>query len=402
MEFVKPEGKVQPPQTGCKKSKQKFLASNLAETFYVPSTARGKFDCSYRPTDSILNIVVRLKATFDSISSEGQLQIKTNLSQGVPQYWDGACTFRCMRHGWTDITVQPRFSVDFGSPSHFKLVITPEDERAKGKLTRECRGFVSMNQVTSPKAEDRAELRDFQTREFNHAAGGMLNAGNDREFLEKALKGCGATIEEKVRNVPIAVLPFGDSSSEASALEPVMRAFVTAANKQTRGSHPVPVLVKGFVKMSEPEALAVRRAQAVQTFLKMTAALKNPVNIAAENGTGKPAVEVSIDHTYEGGFITGEREFQYNVAAHEFGHMIGLPDEYENPDTGAKAIVKKNFQALLHRAGLRGPEFPSHNSSMMSDGMTMMPWHYVTAWEALAYLTRGFLAPGDWTINVPG
>ncbi|MGH9613613.1 MAG: hypothetical protein ACRD4P_11090, partial [Bryobacteraceae bacterium] len=163
------------PQTGCKKGKQKFLVSSFEQSFFVPSTARGKFDCSYRPTTGNLYINVKLSATFGGsffewFSGEEESRLKTDLSDGVPAYWNGPCTLRCTRHGWTDIVVQPVFGVTFGSSgSHFKLVITREDERSRtNPHGRECRGFVSMNQVTGVDAQDRVELRDFQTREFNH------------------------------------------------------------------------------------------------------------------------------------------------------------------------------------------------------------------------------------------
>ncbi len=144
----------------------------------MPSTARGKFDCSYSPRTGILDITVRLCPTFgggffESFRSDEQETIRRNLIESVPVYWRGRCTFRCTRHGWTDIVVRPVFSVEIGGGnSHFKMIVSHEDEKAKkNPHGRECRGFVSMNQVESPGATDRLELRDFQTREFNHTVG---------------------------------------------------------------------------------------------------------------------------------------------------------------------------------------------------------------------------------------
>ena len=37
-------------------------------------------------------------------------------------------------------------------------------------------------------------------------------------------------------------------------------------------------------------------------------------------------------------FQRGEKTYDYNVGAHEFGHLLGLPDEYENPVAGARRI----------------------------------------------------------------
>ncbi len=395
------------PQTGCKKGKQKFLASSFEQSFFVPSTARGKFDCSYRPTTGRLYITVKLSATFGGsffewFSGAEQASLKSDLSDGVPVYWDGKCTLRCTRHGWTDIAVQPVFAVTFGSSgSHFKLIISREDELAKSNPHgRECRGFVSMNQVQGSDVQDRVELRDFQTREFNHTVGGLLTAGNDRSFLEDALTACGATVERRgADRIVTAIFPFANVSTDTAAIAAHLREFVRRVNLQLTGSHPVPVVVKGFIRVPEAPDLARQRADAVRTILT-TAAIKNPVTVDPVSYSGNPSVEITIDRTYENAFATGGNQFQYNVAAHEFGHMIGLPDEYENPTTGPKFVVKTNYLALVGRAGLLPPVFPSHTSSMMSDGMTMMGWHYVTAWEALAALTRDFLNENEWAIHV--
>ena len=393
------------PPTGCLKSKERFLQTAFEQRFFVPATARGKFDCTYHPGNGILRVTVRLNAEFGGFldfSGGEKEDIKNALAASVPRYWDGKCTLRCVRHGWTDIVVRPEFAVEFGYfGSHFKLVITRESEKAKTSPSgRECRGFVSLEQVTNPSAYDRVELRDFQTSDFNHNVGGLLTAGNDREFLENALAQCGAALVERPPAAPRASLPFGGFSTETAALGNVLNAFAVAANRQLTGSHPIPVLLKGFANTTEPVQLATRRAEAIRAFLKDTARLKNPIVILPA-GSGKAAVEISIDRAYEQSFITNQQQFQYNVAAHEFGHLIGLPDEYENPDAGSKKIVKDNYLALVHRAGQLAPTFPSHTSSMMSDGMTLMPWHFVTVWDALCYMTREFVDPNEWTIHVP-
>lgn len=395
------------PQTGCKKGKQKFLASSFEIAPFVPSTGRGKFDCSYRPTTGNLYITVKLSATFGGsfmewFSSSEQARLKADLSAGVPACWNGPCTLRCTRHGWTDIVVQPVFAVTFGSTgSHFKLVISREDERSRNNPHgRECRGFVSMNQVQGINEQDRVELRDFQTREFNHTVGGLLTAGNDREFLERALAACGATTEARGGDrATVGIFPFASTSVDPSPIAAHLREFARRVNLQLAGSHPVPVVIKGFIRVPEAPDLARQRADAVRVILT-TAGIKNPLTVDPVNYSGNPCVEISIDRAYENSFSTGVNQFQYNVAAHEFGHMIGLPDEYEDATMGPKLTVKNNYLNLVHRAGLLPPRFPSHTSSMMSDGMTLMNWHYVTAWEALTALTHDFLGHNEWAIHV--
>ncbi len=394
-------------QTGCKKGKQKFLASTFKKAHFVPATASGKFDCSYSPTSGRLDITVKLCATFGGdlfewFSSAEKTRIMSDLENGVPTYWNGPCTLHCTRHGWTDIVARPVFAVTFGSSaSHFKMVVSRESELAKSNPHgRECRGFVSTNQVQGIDEQDRVELRDFQTREFNHSVGGLQTSGNDREFLEKALEDCGVTIERRgADRAPVGIFPFPSASADAASITARLQDFARRVNLQLRGSHPIPVVIKGFIRPPEAPDLARQRADAVRTILT-TAAIKNPLTVDPVAYGGSPSVEISVDRSYEAAFLTGASQFPYNVAAHEFGHMIGLPDEYEDATTGAKLIVKTNYLRLVHRAGLRPPSFPSHTSSMMSDGMTLMAWHYVTAWDALAVLTHDFLDENEWEIRV--
>jgi len=395
--------------TGCRRTKDHFLAESFAYDPFVPATGRGKFDVKYSPRTGHLNITVRMSAEFEAgfLDFFGPLEkgrLKDAFREAVPRYWNGQCQFHCTRHGWTDISVSPRFAVDFqDTSSHFRMVMTRESEASRtNPHMRECRGFVSLNQVTKAPGKDRLEVRDFQVSDFNHKLGGATTASNDRQALEAALRGSGATIALAGAQ-PVATLTFTPNSADAAAFQPVLQQFVTVANRQLKGSHLIPVELKGFTTATESAALAGQRATAVQTLLTGMH-LKNPTAIEAP-GAGKAAVEIKIDRDYEDSFTRGERDFEYNVAAHEYGHMIGLPDEYENPEIGdadvvarAKASVKRDFLALAGRARVIAPTFPSHTSSMMSDGMTPMIWHYITAWEALVHLTGQYLEPDEWEI----
>jgi len=395
--------------TGCGRTKESFLAASFEHDPFVPATGRGKFSAKYAPRTGHLNISVRLSAEFEAgwLDFFGPFEksaLKESFREAVPRYWSGQCQFHCTRHGWTDINVAPRFGVEFqDTSSHFRMVMTRESEQSRtNPHMRECRGFVSLNQVTGAPGKDRMEVRDFQVSDFNHKLGGATTASNDRVALETALRQSGATVAV-VATQPVATLTFADGSNNAAGFQGILQQFVTVANRQLKGSHPVPVLLKGFANATEAGALAGQRASAVETILTGLN-LKNPVTLEAA-GAGKAAVEMKIDRAYEDSFTRDERAFQYNVAAHEYGHMIGLPDEYENPQMGdadvvsrAKASVKRDFLALAGQAQVAIPVFPSHTSSMMSDGMTPMIWHYVTAWQALTYLTSQYLEPDEWEI----
>jgi hypothetical protein len=81
---------------------------------------------------------------------------------------------------------------------------------------------------------------------------------------------------------PVAgAIPFVDNDATLSlAAGTLLTDFTREVNKQIPESHPIPLYLKGCA------------------------------------------------NAYESGV------FAYNVAVHEFGHMLGLPDEYENPWLG--------------------------------------------------------------------
>jgi hypothetical protein len=86
----------------------------------------------------------------------------------------------------------------------------------------------------------------------------------------------------------------------------------------------------------------------------------------------------------------------HNIFSHEFGHMIGLPDEYDNETdlgTGPGTRQAGNVE-LMNKYGLDHPEWAKHTQSLMSDGTQLFKRHFVTVWEALERMTAKLL-PGS-------
>lgn len=118
------------------------------------------------------------------------------------------------------------------------------------------------------------------------------------------------------------------------------------------------------------------------------------------------------------------------AAAHEFGHMLGLQDEYyclskqggdkmselhfidgseqqkwesfayrgANPAADRGAAGQAAFIDLCYRARVDIPAFGQHTISIMSAGSDFYPWHFVTLWSAAVEATRGVADEGDWSI----
>ena len=129
--------------------------------------------------------------------------------------------------------------------------------------------------------------------------------------------------------------------------------------------------------------------------------------------------------------ILANRGFNQYVIAHEFGHMLGLPDEYaclveeskdlvgsmdficepnkfssetwykfQRPASGIflKANATKSnqvkFLELCRRAGVEAPIFGRKTLSLMSAGTELRQYHALTLWECLCKMTK----TTDWKI----
>ena len=80
--------------------------------------------------------------------------------------------------------------------------------------------------------------------------------------------------------------------------------------------------------------------------------------------------------------------------------MLGLPEVFQNNTTGVLGAQQTLYSGLVTAAGVPGPAvWGVDTASQMSNGIDVLPRHYVTLWEALGRMTAPDIAQSEWSIS---
>ncbi|WP_217922982.1 OmpA family protein [Miltoncostaea oceani] len=168
---------------------------------------------------------------------------------------------------------------------------------------------------------------------------------------------------------------------------------------------PFPVTVTGHASAEGEEernfTLSRRRADAVADAIVKGSPHRTPeVRAEGEAGAAPDDPAWRIVRITVGAF-----EATRTVVVHEFGHMLGLDDEYPTEDpavpggpaTARPVGARPDHSALAERL-IPGqqPIQAHHDESIMSNGDEVRPYHYVTFLEALGTITG---TTGTWGVR---
>jgi hypothetical protein len=408
------------PATGCQhaNAEERLRADFLNRTFilphFVPGTGRGNINCTYLPRQGVMKVDLHVYLDFQTNSkfswwsASERESYKTNCLKAITDNWNGCATLVCIKPRWDEIpAVRLEFGVTFQDRldrANYNIAIMKDEEpygiNGLGEKTLKCSAYIGMQQILTknPSATITGQLQSFQVRTLNLLAAAKSIGRDERERLAKALKETNA-----------GTIPFPHNSDK-----PTDEGKLTVTNfswKAKQGLLPntpsIPIKVTGAAAADEtnPPQLAKARADAIEKLLKgfnvpHTRELSvGPSLAGGQMGT----VTIAIDKTFEDD-LSNYDEANYNIFAHEFGHMLGLPDEYLNEEGLAernpKVVMQKGLIDLAAAARVNVPTFGKATTSIMSYGRDLMQCHFLTLWEALGVMTRNYVAPGDWKIHI--
>lgn len=421
--------------------------ANAQGTTITPRTGKGGFNARYNPQDMTLTITLNIGMNFvngmnitgnrvtavESSMNDSAVQINRMLSRlrgrarqtaldqvreqwqwtgnadpritqwmasyrnNVTQAWSTAGTglvFECTRPGWNSQIARVNVVVNTTNITSVAVgaaIPGPQPVHCQANIYKTPDADVFGANVEPGS-------RTSATDQFLHLGSGQVTA---RSFLLNQSVQFGSnsdTLSPSARNLLTRWIISFQSAAGTAGSSITITGRSSATGERTEAGR------------RRNQQLAENRARAVENFLKTTSVegstLRNAntrissVTFPGTTGAGEGREWRRVDISVAGG--QGQ-----NIAAHEFGHMIGLGDEYAstpardaagniitdaNGDpitrglisgTGGDVGARTEHDALARQMGLSNGAVFENNDNIMSLGSTVRPQHYVTFFQAL-------------------
>ncbi|HAY27745.1 MAG TPA: hypothetical protein DCY47_09645, partial [Candidatus Accumulibacter sp.] len=401
------------PEEGARRDA--FALRHMHLERYIPSTTFGMFDADYFPLVGLMPVTVKMKFNFVSAdnapglfdvvrrtlagedlsrffwSDSEKADFRRDYIGRISARWSAQHTLRSSKPCWDFRAIPLVIPVEVDDEAAAHYVTTVHKSPGPGI---DYKSSTSDPDPAHPERPATADLYQSDVREEPNFNSGSV-ATTERQRLESALAAAAAS----------PVLFSRDSDVIEPAARSALTAFASAARQKNPSDPLIPLQVDGFASLDGDAAhnrdLADRRAAAVRSFLAGLG-VPQPIGVLGHGpvGTvgdaGSRRVDISLDHSFETTYAAN----RYSVGEHEFGHMLGLPDEYQNNTTGTLGAQQTLYSGLVTAAGVPGPAvWGVDTASQMSNGIDVLPRHYVTLWEALGRMTAPDIAQSEWRIS---
>jgi outer membrane protein OmpA-like peptidoglycan-associated protein len=364
-------GLVQRNLVQATKDYEKFLAEAPYRFPNYTTGLNGKFDVEYKPADKVAYMTVKVKFDFAD-------------DQPVPGENQAAKDARTQRHQTYRRTFVNTIIGGWGKKFQFQNVREPASIWGRLNPTTVQ---VDVKEVTAN------QHFTIQVKAANQGAasvgGGVAKLGKDLTPKEAFNPSTGANEVAMLQAIAPNIMFDQDQSAIPQAGKNSLN-FLASYLKQINNPK-MKLTLAGFANDKAQAAantpLARQRAEAVKTFLT-TAGLTNHTLESGGTGQAGPTAPAGRKVTMTASLHDPNWKNVQDVTMHEFGHMIGLDDEYaagRGLEPTHYNLAKKAFgedyakKTVLTNLGDR--------ASIMEGGNDVRIQHYVTFWEALVETT---------------
>lgn len=430
-----------PPEP--KTDRERFNLATFQKKDFRPSTTIGKFDVVYRPATGIVNVISKVHFDFRDVEPAYYVEVKNKKDRywtkaakkewsqkwvdSIMTKWGDIAPFKCDKPGYEDVVAKPQVQielVDDPSKAHYALSVSKAFEKKEGGMraggtsgvTREFGGGFqeqdSYDKINNPKVAKHLAATENKNNILPAFEG-------DRQRMIKAL-------------AALHPVMFKWDSDEIADDVPVTAAIDAILNlkKYSALSDLHPIDVKVSLDKDEPRVLLLDRFTVLKKRF-LAAGITNPLSAKVGGGAGRSVgfeASPGVEQVKESYLARWDRY----TSAHEFGHMLGLLDEYcpavspeliakmynegqlgvdeqtlgksaQNkkgsflaPQTGYANLLEKTGQSAQAWTKPGAKESGERSTSLMSGGFEVLRQHHVTIWEALTEMTKDQIEPTHW------
>jgi outer membrane protein OmpA-like peptidoglycan-associated protein len=381
----------------------------------IPSTTFGMFDADYFPLAGLMSVTVKMKFNFVSAdnapgfaewlsrtiagedlsrfywSDTEKDDFKRDLIGRISSRWSGQHTMVSTKPCWNFRALPLVSPVEVANDADAHYVTTVHKLPSPG-ISRTS--STNDPDIAHPERPATADLDSGDVVENPNFASVSV-ATSERQRIESALASAAAS----------PVLVANDSDAITPTAATALTAFADALKQKNPSDPLIPINVDGFASLEgevgHNVSLSERRAIAVRSFLAGLG-VPQPIGVLGHGPVGSAGdaanrkADITVDHAFETTYAAN----RFSAAEHEFGHMLGLPDEYQNNTTGTLGTQQALYSGLVTSAGVQGPSaWGALTASQMSAGVDVLPRHYVTLWEALGRMTAPDIAQSEWSLT---